>query len=140
MLPVLRYPEADSRMFPTREDAAWLLLGFLVFSIAWGLAILALRAAISPVRLGVVAPVAILLVLSAGILEFSLRRLHIQLTGRRLSPWPFGLVSMTTLAIAVSPTTMTEAALRVGLNGRVVMTVIYSVLVADVIALTILLI
>lgn len=126
--------------FATREDAAWLLLGFLIFSLAWALAIVSMRATGGSVRLGVAAPVIILLVLSAAVLEVSLRRLHTQLTGRTLSPWPFGLVSMSTLAVAISPSTMSDAAARVGLNGRLVAGLIYGILIADVVALTILLI
>jgi len=125
-------------MFPTREDAAWLLLGFSVFAIAWALAMITIRIAGGHFEPGVVLPLGILLVLSAAILEVALRRLQVRLTGRRLSPWPFGLVSMNTLALAIAPGTVGEAATRVGLNGRLVITLIYAVLAADFIALTIL--
>jgi len=126
-------------MFPTREDAAWLLLGFLVFSLAWGMTIASMHIAGGHLRAGVVVPLATLLVFSAAILEISLRRLHTQLTGRALSPWPFGFVSMSTVAVAISPSTMSDAAARVGLNGRLVAGLIYAILIADVVALTILL-
>lgn len=126
-------------MFPTREDAAWLLLGFLVFAVAWALAVVTIRLASGQLHAGVLAPLAILLVVSAAILEIALRRLQTQLTGRRLSPWPLGMVSMNTMVRAISPSTVSEAAVRVGLDSRLVMLVIYSVLAADVIALTVLL-
>jgi hypothetical protein len=125
-------------MFPSREDAAWLLLGFLVFSASWGLAILSIRIAGGHVQLSVVFPLVMLLVVGAAILENALRRLHVQLTGRSLSPWPFGMVSMSTLAQAIMPSTMADAARRVGLNGRIVTALIYTILVADAIALTVL--
>lgn len=125
-------------MFPTREDAAWLLLGFSVFAVAWALVIATLRLAGGRFEPGVVVPLAGLLVLGAAILEIALRRLQVRLTGRPIRPWPVGLVSLSTLATAISPSAVTEASTRVGLNGRVVTTLIYALLALDAIALTIL--
>ena len=121
-------------MFPTREDAAWLLLGLMVFAIAWALTIVTLRLAGDRFEPGVAAPLAILLVLSAAVVELALRRLQLRMTGRR----PAGLASLATFAHAISPSTVVEAAARVGLNGRVVRAMLYTLLAADAIALTLL--
>jgi hypothetical protein len=126
-------------LFENREDAAWLLLGFLLFAASWGLSIISLGLADGHVRLTVVAPLVALLLFGAAVLEGGLRRLHTQLTGRRLLPWPIGLVSLSTLTRAILPSTMAEAAGRVGLNGRLVAGLIYTILAADAIALTLLL-
>ena len=57
------------------------------------------------------------------------------LTGKPMSPWPLGFVSMHTLGQAVMPSTMYEAGDRIGLNGKILAACIYMLLIADAILL-----
>ena len=76
-------------------------------------------------------PLTALVIAGAAILEFGLRRLQVNLTGRRLSPWPLGLVSLKTIGQAISPSTMFEAGDRIGMNGKILAGCFYLLLIAD---------
>ena len=126
---------APSTKFRTAEDAAWHVFGFLVFAVAAGASAFSVLLAGGRVALPVVLPLVALMVASAAILELGLRRLHLNLTGKRLSPWPLGFVSLNTIGQAILPTTMFEAGDRIGLNGRILAAGIYLLLIADAILL-----
>jgi len=121
--------------FRTAEDAAWLVLGFLVFAVAAGASAVSMQHAGGRVAIPVVVPLAALMIAGAAILEFGLRRLHVNLTGTGLSPWPLGFVSLNTIGQAMLPTTMFEAGDRIGVNGRILAGGIYLLLIADAILL-----
>jgi Na+/phosphate symporter len=128
-------PPSTPAKFRTAEDAVWLVFGFLVFCVAAGLSAVSMLLAGGKVATSLVLPLGTLMLASAVILEFGLRRLHVNLTGKRMSPWPFGFVSLNTLGQAVLPSTMFEAGDRMGLNGRVVAACVYLLLIGDVILL-----
>ena len=134
---VLEYLQSPSTKFPTREDAAWLVLGFVVF---WGAAgILAVSMLLDGGRVASprILPLASLVIASAVILELGLRRLQANLTGKTLSPWPRGIVSLHTISQAFLPSTMSEAADRIGLNGKVLAAFVYVLVVADLVLLAV---
>src|SRR5438105_563927 len=95
-----------STKFRTTEDAVWLVFGFLVFAGAAAVSAVSLLIAGGKVATPIVFPLAGLMIASAAILEFGLRRLHVNLTGKRMSPWPLGFVSLHTLGQAVMPSTI----------------------------------
>jgi len=128
-------PTSHSAKFRTAEDAAWLVLGFFVFCMAAGISSVSMLLAGGKVAPSLVLPLGSLVLASAAILEFGLRRLHVNLTGKRMSPWPFGFVSLNTLGQAVLPSTMFEAGDRIGVNGRVVAGCLYLLLIGDAILL-----
>jgi len=113
----------------------WLVFGFLVFAVATGACAASMLFAGGKVAVAVILPLAGLVLASGAILEFGLRRLHVNLTGKQLSPWPLGFVSLNTIGQAMLPSTMFEAGDRIGLNGRVVAATLYGLLIADLILL-----
>ena len=117
--------------FPTTEDAAWFVLGFLVFAGTAGVCAVSILLAGGKVAVPLLLPLTALVIAGAAILEFGLRRLQVNLTGRRLSPWPLGLVSLKTISQAISPSTMFEAGDRIGMNGKVLAGCVYLLLIAD---------
>ncbi len=134
---VLEYLQSPSTKFPTREDAAWLVLGFVVFWGAAGLFAVSMLLDGGRVASPRILPLASLVIVSAVILEFGLRRLQTNLTGKPLSSWPWGIVSLHTIGQAMLPTTMAEAADRIGLNGKVLAAFVYLLVVADLILLAV---
>jgi hypothetical protein len=128
-------PRSPSAKFRTAEDAVWLVFGFLVFCVAAAISSVSVLLAGGKVATSLVLPLASLMLASAAVLESGLRRLQVNLTGKRMSPWPFGFVSLNTLGQAVLPSTMFEAGDRIGLNGRVVAACLYLLLIGDAILL-----
>ncbi len=127
----LAQTRSQSVKFPTTDDAAWFVLGFLVFAGAAGICAVSILLAGGKVALPLLLPLTALVIAGAAILEFGLRRLQVNLTGRRLSPWPLGFVSLHTIGLAMSPSTMFEAGDRIGMNGKVLAGCVYLLLIAD---------
>jgi hypothetical protein len=125
----------SSSHFPTREDAAWLLLSLAAFWGSWALALIAIRLA-GHVMSAAVLPMVLLVLFSTAILEISVRRFHTRLTGKPLPPWPFGSLGMSRSMIkAMAPSTLAEAGIRVGLSGTLAAGFVYAVMAIDLVAL-----
>ncbi len=64
------------------------------------------------------------------VLHLGLRRLDIRIRGNKARPWPLG-PSMSTQIRATLPSMMSLAGRRLGLNGPLVATALYSALLLD---------
>jgi hypothetical protein len=132
----MKGPVAPSSHFPTREDAAWLLLSFTAFWGSWAVALVSIRLTGYHVVSSVVVPVVLLVMFSTALLEICLRRLNMRLTGKRLPRWPFGSIGLSrTLIKALSPSMLAEAGDRIGLSGIAVAGFVYAVIAIDLMSL-----
>lgn len=124
--------EDPGNLFPQRRDAVSYLVGLGGF---WGGAAGGFVAADLGAPSSVVVVFFMVAIGSWLPLVYALRKLEHNMTGRSVRPWPFGYLSLRTQILAILPSTVMAAALRLRLNAVIVTVAIYAVLVIGFIAL-----